>query len=152
MLINTTEAISRLAYLCNTIPSLLTQIPEDAFSWKPSPQKWSKKEIIGHLIDSAANNHHRMVRMQFEESFRITTYDQDNWNAFSYYNQIDSQQIITFWTVYNKQLLALMNRIPVELMRNEGYADEPERVTLAFLIEDYVQHMEHHLHQVVIYE
>ncbi len=152
MLNNTNEAINRLAYLCNTIPPLLTQIPEADFSRKPSPHKWSKKEIIGHLIDSATNNHHRFVRMQFEENFRITTYDQNNWNAFSYYNQIAGEQIIAFWTLYNKQLLTLVNHIPVELMRNEGYADEPERVTLAFLIEDYVQHMEHHLRQVLIYE
>ena len=50
--------ISRLQYLCDAIPSIINQIPEQEFSSKPAPDKWSKKEILGHIIDSATNNHH----------------------------------------------------------------------------------------------
>lgn len=60
------ETILRLQFLIDTIPSLLTEIDEVQFSNKPNFEKWSKKEIIGHLIDSATNNHQRFVRCQFE--------------------------------------------------------------------------------------
>lgn len=56
------KSIARLQFLCDTIPDLLTEIDELTFNEKILPEKWSKKEIIGHLIDSATNNHHRFVR------------------------------------------------------------------------------------------
>ena len=74
--------VDRLQYLCDAIPSLIKQIPEQEFSHKSAPGKWSKKEILGHLIDSATNNHQRFVRAQFEDTPFII-YDQDNWNAAS---------------------------------------------------------------------
>lgn len=69
-------SIARLQILCDTIPDLLLNIDEIIFSEKPSNNKWSKKEIIGHLIDSAANNHQRFVRAQFEDLPSIA-YDQN---------------------------------------------------------------------------
>src|SRR6185437_595711 len=91
-----TPTIQRLQFLCDTIPGLLRQIPEDEFSHKPAPAKWSKKEIVGHLIDSATNNHQRFVRGQFENTPFIV-YDQDNWNSCSRYQQMDSAHVISFW-------------------------------------------------------
>ena len=79
---------------------MLTQISEEKMSEKPAPNKWSKKEIIGHLIDSATNNHHRFVRGQFEAIPEIR-HNQNGWNKYSFYQQIDSKQIILFWTIYN---------------------------------------------------
>ena len=61
-----TESIKRLQYLCEEIPVLLSIIPEQDFTHKSAPEKWSKKEILGHLIDSATNNHQRFIRAQFE--------------------------------------------------------------------------------------
>src|SRR5215212_6580971 len=112
-MINPYSAIKRLAYLCDTIPKLLIGIGEPAFSLKPTRNKWSKKEIIGHLIDSATNNHQRFVRGQFEETPTIV-YDQNKWNEYSFYHQIDGQQIINFWTIYNRQLIELVRHIPQE--------------------------------------
>jgi len=106
-----TKSIERLNYLCNTIPELLLEIDEDIFSAKPNPEKWSKKEIIGHLIDSATNNHQRFVRGQFEE-IPTTIYDQNKWNECSYYQLMNSRQLITFRTVYNKQLVEFIQHIP----------------------------------------
>lgn len=142
-------AIRRLDYLCNVIPSLLTAIDEQTFSHKPSPAKWSKKEIIGHLTDSATNNHHRFVRAQFEDVPTIV-YDQNKWNEYGYYQQINGAQIIAFWTAYNKQLAQLMRQIPTDNLQRCCNTNEPS-LTLAFLINDYVVHLEHHLKQVVDY-
>ncbi|MDO8609204.1 MAG: DinB family protein [bacterium] len=143
-------AIKRLEYLCDTIPQLLTRIGETDFSLKPSNDKWSKKEIIGHLIDSAANNHQRFVRGQFEQ-VPLISYDQNKWNKFSFHQQIEGQQIINFWTIYNKHLVEIIRRITNENLQRECKNGDNKHLTLDFLINDYVEHLEHHLRQVVNY-
>ena len=148
-MIMTDLAIKRLEYLCEIIPKLLTEIDEETFSAKPGQDKWSKKEIIGHLIDSATNNHHRFVRVQFETAPAIV-YDQNKWNEYNFYQQIDKQQIILFWTIYNRQLIELVKRIPKESLERTCTVGG-NSLTLKFLIVDYVQHLEHHLRQVVVY-
>ena len=142
-------AIKRLEYLLNLVPPLLKAIDETSFSSKPHLHKWSKKEIVGHLIDSAANNHQRFVRVQFEDEPSIS-YDQEKWNQHGFYQQIDGGQVINFWTVYNKQLLELIRHIPVESLHRKCRVKD-ELLTLEFLIQDYIEHMEHHLRQVVTY-
>lgn len=143
------SSIIRLEYLIQVIPDLLSEIDERTFSLQPAPNKWSKKQIIGHLIDSATNNHHRFVRGQFEDEPEIR-YDQDKWNACGFYQHIGGTHIIAFWKLYNRQLLEIVKRIP------EGHLSRKVRVgeelhSLDFLIIDYVRHLEHHLKQVVNY-
>ncbi|RPI72030.1 MAG: DinB family protein [Ignavibacteriales bacterium] len=145
------KTISRLQNLCDTIPDLLITIPEKDFSYKPSETKWSKKEILGHLIDSAANNHQRFVRIQFEDTPAIT-YNQDNWNNHSYHNQMDSKHLIKFWELYNRHLVELIKLIPAEMLIRKSKTDDEKNVTLEWLIEDYVRHLEHHLNQIVNYD
>lgn len=140
--------INRLEYLCQTIPQLLINLNDEEFSSKPDSIKWSKKEIMGHLIDSATNNHQRFVRIQFEET-PVINYDQNNWNKFNFYQQINRQQIISFWTIYNRQLAALIKLIPGENLKRECIVGD-KVFTLEFLITDYLEHLEHHLRQVVI--
>lgn len=84
------DAIAQLDYLCNTVPPLSLKVDDLDFNAKISADKWGKKEILGHLIDSATNNHHRFVRGQFEEHPEIS-YDQNNWNKYNYYQQLDTQ-------------------------------------------------------------
>lgn len=143
------QAIERLEYLTKIIPPLLAEIKEADFSAKPLPNKWSKKEIIGHLIDSATNNHQRFVRGQFEDIPAIR-YDQNKWNEFSFYQQRDSQQLISFWKIYNEQLVEIMKRISNENLMKKIKIVESE-FTLEFIINDYVVHLEHHLKQVIKY-
>ena len=143
------KALNRLEYIINLTPKKLTEISEENMSTKPSPTKWSKKEIIGHLIDSATNNHQRFVRGQFENIPEIS-YDQNNWNEFSFYNQIESKQIISFWTIYNKQIIEIIKRIPKENLEKQIKIGN-NILTLEFLIIDYVEHLEHHLNQIIEY-
>jgi transcriptional regulator len=143
------KALNRLEYIITLTPKMLTEISEENMSTKPSPTKWSKKEIIGHLIDSATNNHQRFVRGQFENIPEIS-YDQNNWNEFSFYNQIDSKQIISFWTIYNKQIIEIIKRIPKENLEKQIKIGN-NILTLGFLIIDYVEHLEHHLKQIIEY-
>lgn len=136
----------RLNYLLDHIPAKLLAIDAADFSRKPAPGKWSQKEIIGHLIDSAANNHQRFVRAQFEDIPYIK-YDQDNWNAASRYNDMDGTHVIQFWEQYNRHLIEVVKRIPEQDMQRLCNNGGEIPVTLAWLLEDYVKHMEHHLRQ-----
>jgi len=145
-----THVIQKLEDLCSSIPPLLSAIPEQEFSFKPIADKWSKKEILGHLIDSATNNHQRFVRVQFED-VPVIRYDQNKWNSFSNYQHINSKHLIDFWEIYNKHLLEIIKRIPNENLKKECNTGEDKNVTLQWLIEDYVVHLEYHLKQLVDY-
>ncbi len=112
------QSLQRLHYLCTIIPPLLKSLSEDEYSNKPAPDKWSKKEILGHLIDSATNNHQRFIRVQFEQVPTIT-YNQNHWNHFSYHRFIISAQLITFWEVYNRQFVELISHIPKAYLTRE---------------------------------
>ncbi|HZV70333.1 MAG TPA: DinB family protein [Saprospiraceae bacterium] len=139
--------LTQLQHLVDTIPGILNSIPEDEFSRKPSPDKWSKKEIIGHLIDSATNNHHRFVRAQFDEN-PIILYNQVLWNNHSYYQQMDGHHLISFWALYNQHIIELIKRIPPESMEKGCRMSDGEIYTLSWLFDDYVRHLEHHLRQI----
>lgn len=143
------QAISRLNFIIDKVPGILMQISEEEMSEKLSPNKWSKKEVIGHLVDSATNNHQRFVRGQFEDRPEIR-YDQNKWNECSFYQQIDSKQTILFWAIYNRQLIEIIKRIPIENLKKQIKVGE-NLLTIEFLINDYVEHLEHHLKQVIDY-
>jgi hypothetical protein len=145
-----TPAVQRLAHLITIIPPKLQLMDETLFRFKPSQDKWSKQEILGHLIDSATNNHHRFVRVQYEDVPRIT-YDQNKWNELSKYNTIDTKHLIRFWTLYNQHLVELIKRIPDENLLRECNTGGDKTVTLQWLIDDYVRHLEHHLRQLAEY-
>jgi hypothetical protein len=143
------KTISRLRALVQLIPPLLERLPAAEFESKPSNGGWSKKQILGHLIDSATNNHHRFVRAQFEEVPQIQ-YDQDRWNQYNFYQQADKEHLITFWTTYNRQILFILKCMPPGMYLRR--CDTGGRtLTIEFIAEDYVQHMEHHLRQIIDY-
>ncbi len=139
------ETTSKLQHLISTYAEIFRKSNPDYFKRKPSPEKWSNQEILGHLIDSAANNHQRFIRIQYEQEPAIV-YDQNKWNSLSFYNAQDMQQLINLWESYNIHLLEIIKRIPeIDLQKTGRTSGEP--VTLKWLITDYVEHMEHHLKQ-----
>lgn len=144
------KTINRLNFIIDKVPNILSEISEENMTLKPFPNKWSKKEIIGHLIDSATNNHQRFVRGQFEHNPEIR-YDQNKWNEFSFYQEIASNQIISFWTIYNRQLLEIISRISTNNLKNQINVGD-KSLTIEFLIVDYVEHLEHHLKQIIDYQ
>jgi hypothetical protein len=140
----------RLHYLCRIIPPLSSVIDEETFSKKPAPYKWSKKEILRHLVDSANNNHQRFVRAQFEDVPAIF-YDQHKWKNYGCHNRADSKNLVALWTAYNMHFAEIISRIPEESLGRECKTGENEKHGLEFLINDYVIHLEHHLRQMVNY-
>lgn len=147
----TTEInLKRLLYLCETIPSLFTELTETELSHKPAPNKWSKKEILGHLIDSATCNHQRFVRAQFE-TLPTIIYDQDNWNTSNNYQLMESKRLLSFWTAYNLHLAELMELMTPENKEKQCITGGGTQHTIAWLFNDYVSHLEYHLQQILKY-
>lgn len=145
------EAANRLKELLNIIPDKIRQIKQEDFVFKTHPDKWSKKQILGHLIDSAANNHQRFIRIQYEDIPTIR-YEQNKWCELNHYHDLHSEHVINLWTIFNHHILEVVNRIPDENLERMGNTGLEEPVTLRFLIDDYVDHLEHHLRQIVSYE
>jgi hypothetical protein len=144
------DAVSRLQYLTEIIPPLLYTMEDQEFSAKPLPHKWSKKEIMGHLIDSATNNHHRFTRGQFENIPSIS-YNQDKWNESAHYQKMNKDLLIRFWTAYNEFLCQLVQLIPGQKLQSVVNTGGENNYSIEYLINDYVVHLEHHLRQVVNY-
>lgn len=142
------KTIERLEELVKVIPDQLSEIDESSFNFKPGPEKWSKKEILGHLIDSATHNHHRFIRAQFEQAPAIW-YDQDHWVDKSHYQRMDKRHLIDFWIAYNRHLIHIVRHIKPEDLNKTCRMKNGAELTLEFLIGDYLEHLEHHLKQIL---
>lgn len=126
----------------------LQAMTEEAASAKPYADKWSIKEILGHLIDSAANNHQRIVRMQEKPDIGTLVYSQLHWVESQQYQNEPWVDVVEFWYRYNMHLVHIIANVNAGLLHNTcdmGYA---EPAPLRFVIEDYLRHVHHHLDQI----
>ncbi len=124
----------------------LNALSDADFVYKSSPEKWSKKEIIGHLIDSAQNNIRRFVVAQYEENPSIT-YNQDKWVAINDYQHQPLEQVIQLWYLINKQIVSILKNTSTEMAQHTCKSEETH--TIEWLASDYIKHLAHHLHQVL---
>ena len=138
------ELSERLAaVLRGAMPWLLTL--SDAEASVPEREgKWSAKQVIGHLIDSAVNNLGRIVRMQIESGQSLPGYEQMAWVRLQHYAEREWPQILGLWFALNEQVAWTIGHVEQASLANAGVVSG-EALTLGFLIEDYVAHMEHHL-------
>lgn len=142
------EVTERLNYLIKALPIRVKQFPEQEFSAKLS-NKWSKKEILGHLCDSATNNHHRFIKIQFErQPFVLVPYNQNNWVLIQNYQAIPIFEIVGFWTTLNRHIVRVISEIPEDKLLYLCDIGDNKSITLTELIQDYLRHMDHHLRQI----
>lgn len=125
-------------------------LSEEQASLPRAPGKWCAKEELGHLIDSAANNHIRFVGGALEQTFRGPGYPQDAWVRLHGYSTMQWNAIVSFWFSYNSFLAGLIGRIPESQLKTECFIGVARPVTLGFVIEDYILHMQHHLDQLLL--
>jgi hypothetical protein len=144
------NSINELESRLIDVPVRFALIPLKMAATKPSPYKWSKKEILGHLCDSAVNNLSRFIRAQFEnEPMNIIRYSQDDWVKLNGYQDKPASEIIELWKCLNKQILIIISRIPEEKLNFKCDIGDGEIMSLEELIEDYLNHMKHHLGQIL---
>jgi hypothetical protein len=119
-------------------------------SLPPGPGRWSRKEILGHLIDSALNNHRRIVGASLAPApHQLRPYDQEAWVRVADYQHFPCADLLTLWTSLNNLILHLIDRLPPHLLEHEYLTLNGNPTTLHWLISDYVLHLEHHVWQII---
>jgi DinB superfamily len=108
---------------------------------------WSRKELLGHLIDSASNNHQRFVRLQQFEHIQLAGYAQEHWVRSQGYAEADWSNLIDLWTSYNLHLADVIRRIKPECLNNRCELTPGRSATLDYFVDDYLGHLQHHLRQ-----
>ena len=141
------RAIDHLRSLVDVLPGRLCAITGEQAAAKRAPDSWSQKEELGHLIDSAANNHQRIARGQSEGGLVMPGYDGDRWVALHGYQNRDWRELIELWRAANKQLLSAAQSAPDGSWSNSLSVDGEEQ-TVGFVMADYVRHMTVHLRHI----
>ena len=144
------STIQKFAVLVESAHNQLLNVAELQTDWA-APGKWSKKQELGHLIDSAANNHQRFVRAALSngESYAGPNYDGNAWVALQSYNSAPWDLLVNLWHAYNRHLVRVLGNIPedkLDIVCRVG--DEPPQ-TLGELIDSYLDHLAHHLHSIL---
>jgi 8-oxo-dGTP pyrophosphatase MutT (NUDIX family) len=152
--------VARLRAVVDAAERALAAVSDADSARRPAPGTWSPREVVGHLVDSAANNHVRFVRAQTQADLVFPGYAQDAWVEAQGYATAPWRELVTLWALYNRHLARVMARVP-EAVRERPHArhnlDEiawrpvpaHEPATLDYFMADYVGHLEHHLRRVL---
>jgi hypothetical protein len=151
---------ARLRAAVDAATPRLLALPAGEVRHRSAPGKWSPAEIIGHLIDSASNNHQRFVRAPDQNDLVFVGYAQDDWVSRQQYQTAPWEELVMLWQLYNRQLARVMAALPYEVRTRVQERHNLHRVawrklpedrpaTLDYFMNDYVDHLEHHLAQVL---
>jgi hypothetical protein len=110
---------------------------------------WSRREVLGHLIDSALNNHQRFVRAALDGVYEGPTYQQEGWVAMHGYKAMSWPILLEHWRMQNELLCLVVDRIPEDRLAAQCRVGDDAPVNLGFLIQDYLDHLDHHVRQIV---
>ncbi|KAA3610021.1 MAG: DinB family protein [Calditrichaeota bacterium] len=137
----------------------LADFDPDLAKTKPAAEKWSPNEILGHLIDSAINNHRRFILMQLQDNMNFDGYDHLNWVELNGYNKKDWSDILDTWVTFNTNIIETLEEIPQQAWKKEFTDHTLDKIawqslpgskaaTMEYLVKDYFGHLVHHLKQV----
>ena len=135
------DQIRELRGMLDEVPPDLADVP-----WRAGG--WTRKQILGHLLDSAANNRQRFVRATIDGNYAGPGYAQDAWVEAHGYTHLSWNTLVEWWNVEHDILLAVVERIPEERMAAMCTVGQGAPVTLQYLIEDYARHQFHHFEQI----
>ena len=149
--IDVADAMQELENHIETFPGKLKQVSAEDLLKRPAPGKWSKQEILGHLVDSAINNLKRFTEIQFfPQPYSVISYRQNELVMVNDYQNLSLDHLLDLWQALNRQVVLVVKRIPADKL---DYPVDPqyenrEIKTLGWIICDYVAHMEHHFTQI----
>jgi hypothetical protein len=150
---------SELRRLVTGYTKRLAALDDAAIRRRPGPGKWSVAEVVGHLVDSAAHNHQRFVRGPRQDTLVFDGYGQDDWVAAQHYQDADFKELLALWRGYNLHLARVMELMPAAERKKSYIRHNFDQVafrpmpagtpaTLDWFMEDYVEHLKHHLKQI----
>ena len=142
------ELSDKLVRVVRSAESILLQVPEAESSKPVLSGGWSRKQVLGHLIDSASNNHQRFVRAALQTSLDFPGYDQDGCVRVQAVEEADWTLLVSLWAGYNRYLAHVIAHLPDSKLETLCRIGSDEPVTLRFLAEDYLRHLLHHLGQI----
>lgn len=155
------EYVAELLEAIDEAMPALREMSEEQSRLRPGPDKWCPREVIGHLVDSASNNHQRFVRAQFQDDLVFSGYEQDAWVSLQRYRDAPWEELIALWRTFNLHIARIMDLVPKderdrprarhnldELAWRPIPRDDP--ATLDYVMSDYVAHLKHHLAQIGI--
>ncbi|MGD0162190.1 MAG: DinB family protein [Candidatus Sulfotelmatobacter sp.] len=142
------ELSEQLLRLVETAEPKLHSTSEPETARPLLPGGWSRKQVLGHLIDSASNNHQRFVRAALQPALDFPAYDQDENIRVQAPQEADWSLLVSLWAAYNRYLAHVIARLPAAKLETVCRIGSGEPVTLGFLATDYVRHLLHHLKQV----
>ena len=140
---------TELESVIDTFSKRIADISESELSSKPLPTKWSKKEILGHLIDSAENNLRRFICGQYETPPPKIKYEQEFWVYTNQYQHTPSKDVIENWRLINLKICRVLQKMPTENYSKTCDFGDGKFLTLEWLAIDYVKHLKHHLNQII---
>ena len=146
---NLQTAIQQLEKHISVVPDRFKLLSEDVILKKTAPGKWSKQEILGHLIDSAINNLKRFTDSQYlPQPYTVIRYSQDDLVVINLYQQLPLEHLLPLWIALNQQIVYVISNIPADKLSYTIIIPSGDSKTLEWLAIDYVEHMEHHLGQI----
>ena len=141
--------IERLRFAIQNLPGVLSRIWEAESKQRPSSERWSKKEVVGHLIDSASNNHQRFVRAALYGPLIFPGYEQDALAKLQRANDVDWSLLVRLWESYNLYVAHVLACLPESAASVPCTIGNNPTATLEFVAQDYVAHLKHHLNQII---
>jgi len=153
------EYVAELLEAIDEAMPALRKMSEEQSRLRPGPDKWCPREVIGHLVDSASNNHQRFVRAQFQDDLVFSGYEQDAWVSLQRYRDAPWEELIALWRTFNLHIARIMDLVPKDervRLRARHNLDElawrpisrDDPATLDYFMSDYVAHLKHHLAQI----
>jgi len=143
----TADVASELLSVVDAASESLRRMSDLETSLKSAPGSWSKKQILGHLLDSAVNNHHRFVRAQETTGLTFPAYEQEHWVSSQGYAERPWLELVDLWRLYNRHLAHVISLIPEEQLAVVCVIGTNEPISLGYLVEDYLVHLRHHLQE-----
>lgn len=149
--IDVADATQQLEVHIETFPGKMNQFSSEELLRRPAPGKWSKQEILGHLVDSAVNNLKRFTEIQFlPQPYSVISYRQNELIVVNDYQNLPLDHLLDLWQALNRQIVFVVKRIPADKI---NYPVDPqyenrEMKTFGWIVCDYVAHMEHHFRQI----